>query len=179
MTNASAIAVVDISSSGLLLRELSPGYVTLSGSAPVTPPVSVSANTANAGEVVQAQALCDDVFTLMTAENLLVGDKVQLFALGRIIKLDNGLYLGHAATSAKAGERVKVAVDLSSIYGLAEGGGGNGENPVASAPSSEPPEGNVVGTMKGAIYSQLDVSEKYKVRDWTFNGTVGTAIGWL
>jgi hypothetical protein len=177
MTSDSGVAMLAVPAAGLLLRELAPGFLTLSG--PSSLPVAVAANTAIAGEVVQANALADDIFTLVAKTSIDENAKVQLSTLGTVEALvEGGVYLGRAVTGAKAaGDRIKIAVDTSTIYGQATGGGGSSASFIA--PSSDPPNGVIVGEARGQTYTQLDPTETYTVRLWTFNGTPATNTGWI
>jgi len=178
MTSDAGVAVLAVPAAGLMLRELAAGFFTLSG--PSSQPVAVAANTANAGEVVQANALADDVFTLISGGPVPQNSAVQLSNLGTVaIFADGGTYIGRAITEAKAaGERLKVAVDTSSLYGEATGGGG-GTGIAPISPGTESPEGNIVGELPGVTYTQTDSTGTYAVRTWTFNGVAGTNTGWI
>ena len=177
MTSDSGYAVLAVPAAGLLLRELAAGFFTLSG--PSSQPVAVSANTAIAGEVVQANALADDVFTLIAGEPIPENAKVQLANLGTVrVLLEGGTYIGRAITAAKTpGERLKVAVDTSSLYGQAGGGGAVGAVPIP--PGTDEPDGNIIGELPGVMYTQLDPTGTYTLRIWTFNGVAGTNTGWI
>jgi len=178
MTSDAGVAMLAVPASGLLLRELAAGFYTLSG--PSSQPVAVSANTAIAGEVVQANALADDVFILVAGGPVPQNSKVQLSNLGTVsVFAEGGTYLGRAITeTTAAGQRLKVAVDTSTLYGeAAGGGGGTGITPIP--PGLDAPEGNIIGELPGITYTQVDSTETYTVRLWTFNGVAGTNTGWI
>jgi len=50
---------------------------------------------------------------------------------------------------------------------------------IAAPPGAAPPEGNIVGLVRGQIYSQLDPTGTYKLRDWVFDGQSGLKTGWV
>jgi hypothetical protein len=175
MTSAAAIAVVPIPSANLLLRELVTGYVSLCNAASM--PVSVSASSARDGEVVQANALADDVFTLTAAEPISKNSFVERASQGLVRPTEaQASAIGWSVTgAASAGDRLLVAVQLSALTGGGFDATGAGFIP----PTSDAPNGVITGTERGQVYSQLDPSETFVVRNWTFDGVVGTNTGWL
>lgn len=168
--------MVDIPRANLLLRELAPGFATLGNRSDA--PVVVSASTALADHMVQANALADDVFTLEAAGPIEKNSLVQLSLLGRVeTYVEGGTAIGRAVTSAQAiGDTLLVSVQWGALAG---GGGATNPEDVFLIPGTTAPEGNVIGVARGQVYTQLAPSGTYKQRDWTFNGTPGTNVGWI
>jgi len=175
MTSASAVATVPIPAANLLLRELTPGFVSLC--TPITIPVSVSAGTARSGEVVQANALVDDVFALTASEPIAKNALVERSSAGMVRpSSDDALVIGRAVTAAeKAGDRLMVALQLSNLTDTPGPGTDIGFIP----PSSDAPNGVLAGEARGQVYTQLDESGTGSLRIWTFNGIPGANTGWL
>lgn len=195
----SAIAAVDIPGGNLLLRQTATGYVSLCGSN--NTPFAVSTNAARRTHAAPCNALVDDVFALTAAAFISDGTSVELAEEGRVRPYVAGRMIGRALTTAlTAGDWISVGVELA---GFLPGGGGTGgieEAPtdgrlyarqgdiadwvaiqpaLAAPPGTAAPEGVIIGTAKGVMYTQLHSSGLYIARQWVFNGTVGTSTGWL
>jgi len=135
MRSATVKTMVDVPDAGLLLEEVGPGLVDLCSATGI--PISVSAATCFAGEMVQANALTDDIFTLIAAGPIPQYSPVELAAAGRVAAPASGTAIGRSIRGASAaGDRVDVAIQLAEFLGPAVGG-------TVVTPTITPPGGSV------------------------------------